>query len=555
MATSSWAILGEQPGVFAWRFFVCNDQTELSEGTCKLATVTSHRYGRQGQVRILAAVASLVLVCVMAVSTAPAPAAVAATKSTKASKQAVKKASKKPAKRPVKKRVTTTKRRKARPLPTVSTVALAPSTLDPNLATTIAAPATLVPTLPTTVPAPTNPASTNPATSVAPTTVALPTPQEYLDRALRFIETYSARSRSVDIAGILAAARAKGAGVQTIPETYPIIKEALVALGDRHSQLLDPAAARSLLQGTGTGFGLKIYPPDVIWVTPGSPAELGGIRTLDRLVSFNGKPWNRTTTADRAVESAVVRVFRANVGEFDVSLTRAPLVTNEAPSGRVLDAKLGYIDLPGSTGSRTSEENFVRTGIATISGIESATNPCGWVLDLRRNSGGFVYSMMATLEPFLSETTFAGFVFGDGRREMLSFKNNQLLAGTRVGWQLESSIKLRDPNVPVAVLSSNFTGSAGELAMISFIGRPNSRSFGAQTVGVTSANVGITLADGAFIMVTNSYDLDRNGTVYDQKLQADVGLTVDWSVFGTDADPVLAQARQWLASQPACAGR
>ncbi len=453
-------------------------------------------------------------------------------------------------KKPTPKRPTT--RRKVRRSTTTrppalpSTVAITPSTVDPSTVPPSTIDPNSLPTTPSTIPA---------STLVPPTTVALPTPQVYLERVLKFIETYSARSRLVDIGALTTAARAKGANVASIAETYPIIKEVLTGLGDRHSQLLDPTMARTLLQGSSTGYGIKIYPPDVIWVTAGSPAEVGGIKTLDRIVSFNGKPWSKTTAADRAAETAVVRVFRASVGEFDVNLTRGPITTNETPTARVLDSKLGYLDLPGSTGTRTSEENFARTGISAIGGVETTANPCGWVIDLRRNSGGFVYSMMSVLEPFLTESTFAGFVFGDDRRELLSFKGGQLFAGIRPAWKTDATAKLRDPNVPVAILMSNYTGSAGELAAISFIGRAGSRSFGDKSVGVTSANVGITLADGAFIMVTNSYDLDRAGTVYDQKLQPDVSIPLDWTTYATDADPVLTSARQWLSTQPACAGR
>jgi carboxyl-terminal processing protease len=476
-----------------------------------------------------------------------APAQAIASKTSKAAKSSKSAKSKKPPTRR-----TTTRRRV--PLKTTTTLAPAPTTLgiipstvDPSTVPPSTIDPNSLPTTPTTLPAV--------STLVPPTTVALPTPQVYLERVLKFIETYSARSRVVDIGALTSAARAKGAGVATIAETYPIIKEVLTGLGDRHSQLLDPITAKTLLQGSSTGYGIKIYPPDVIWVTAGSPADVGGIKTLDRIVSFNGKPWSKLTAADRAAETAVVRVFRANVGEFEVNLVRGPITTNEAPTARVLDNKLGYLDLPGSTGTRTSEENFARTGISAIASVETTANPCGWVLDLRRNSGGFVYSMMSVLEPFLTETTFAGFVFGDDRRELLSFKGGQLFAGIRPAWKTDASAKLRDPNVPVAILMSNYTGSAGELAAISFIGRAGSRSFGDKTVGVTSANVGITLADGAFIMVTNSYDLDRAGNVYDQKLQPDVAIPLDWTVHATDADPVLTSARQWLGTQPACAGR
>jgi carboxyl-terminal processing protease len=409
----------------------------------------------------------------------------------------------------------------------------------------------------TTTPAPTTSSLGPTSTIAAPpaSTIALPPPDLYLENALIFVERYSVKRNKIDVKAITNKARAAGANAKTIEELYPILRQVTKDLGDRHSSFLDPVQARSLTQGSATGFGLRIYVPDVIWVIPGSPAEVAGIRTLDRLVTFNGKPWATVTAADRNVDTVVIHVFRRDVGELDFTVTRGEIKTAEVPTVRALDNRLGYIDLPGATGKADDESRFAAAGTAGVAAVEQQISPCGWVVDLRRNSGGFPFSMMSPLEPFMPEQSIGGFVYGDDKRESLRFSGGKVLLDARAVWTNQSPARLANPNVPVAVLVSNQTGSAGEIATIAFIGRPSSRSFGIPTVGVTSANVGITLADGSFIMVTHSYDLDRAGNVYDGPLKPDEVIPIDWTVFATAEDPVLNAAKTWLGAQPSCAGR
>ena len=383
----------------------------------------------------------------------------------------------------------------------------------------------------------------------------LPTPAEYLADALQFIERYWVRRRSVDVKAITDRARVAGNSARSVADLYPVLRQAVKELGDGHSAFLEPAAARSLLEGTSTGFGIKVYPPDVIFVVPGSPAELAGIRTLDRIVSFNGKPFVATSTAERTVDTAVIRVARPQVGELEFSVRRGELTTAELPTARPLDARIGYLDLPGSTGKPENEQAFAAAGVAVVNSVEQQINPCGWVLDLRRNSGGFPFSMMSALEPFFPEQSVGGFVYGDDKREQLRFSAGKVFVENRAVWTNAAPARLRDPAVPVAVLTSNLTGSAGEIATIAFIGRPASRSFGTATVGVTSANVGVRLPDDSFLMVTHSYDFDRTGKVYDGPINPDEVVLIDWSTFGTAQDPVLNAATGWLGSHASCVGR
>lgn len=439
---------------------------------------------------------------------------------------------------------------------TLLVVALAFFVVAPASARTVRHPIRkpLVRSVPVVVPSTTTPSPTTPASTTLAATLEKLSPQGYLDRVLTFMERNTARASSVDVPAIVAAAKERGKTAPDIAATYPIIRAALTALGDRHSALLDPVSAASFLRGQSTGFGFRVYPPDVMWVLPGSPAEAAGMKTLDRVQTLNNKPFAQTTAADRTVAIATFAVLR-NGEPLQFTVTRGALVTAERPVVHEFSGHLGYIDLPGATGDSEAETRFVRGGLDGIRTVETAVRPCGWVLDLRRNSGGFPFSMLSVLEPFLGNGPFLGFAYGDGKRQAVAFDNGTLRVGTSKSWVNENPVRLPDQDVPIALLTSPNTASAGEAAVIAFVGRRNSRTFGEPTVGVTSANVGISLPDGAFVMVTHSYDADRAGKLYDGPLLPDEAITTDWTTFGTGTDAVLTAAQSWLDAQPACVGR
>jgi hypothetical protein len=64
--------------------------------------------------------------------------------------------------------------------------------------------------------------------------------------------------------------------------------------------------------------------------------------------------------------------------------------------------------------------------------------------------------------------------------------------------------------------------------------------------------VGRSYPDGSFLAVTNTLDIDRTGRTFNGPLAPDEAVTMDWSLFGTSADPVLAAATRWARAQPAC---
>ena len=116
----------------------------------------------------------------------------------------------------------------------------------------------------------------------------------------------------------------------------------------------------------------------------------------------------------------------------------------------------------------------------------------------------------------------------------------------------DAPYELIEPDPPVAVLADQSTASSGEAAFISFKGRPETWSAGVRTFGVSTANRGFTLSDGALLVLTVSTMADRTGRLYGGPVPVDEQIGGPRSLDpGTDNPLRLAMA--WLGGRPACA--
>ena len=388
------------------------------------------------------------------------------------------------------------------------------------------------------------------------------TPQEYVDVVLGWTESLSVRRRAVDLPALRARVEAVTASATTTAQTYQALSAYLALLGDGHSALYTPNEARSLLEGRARGFGFSLL-GGYAFPFPGSPAEQAGLRDRDRLVAVNGAPFVLGTTRLSGVPDTstfdLVRTDPTTAAESTVSITvtRGEINTSLKPKVRRLsdpagsDTRIGVVDLPGATGSGADEKLFVQQGLDGIREVDASPR-CGWILDLRRNSGGFGTTMLAAVAPLYGEGIFAGLIDSQERVQWMSIKGASVLLDGRVQATGSTAVKLANPSAPIAVLTGPVTASAGELAVVGLAGRPGVRVFGEPTLGVTSGNLGRSYPDGSFVAVTNVYDVDRLGRVYDGPLQPDQPVKTDWRSFGLNGDPVIAAASTWLKAQPAC---
>jgi C-terminal processing protease CtpA/Prc len=112
--------------------------------------------------------------------------------------------------------------------------------------------------------------------------------------------------------------------------------------------------------------------------------------------------------------------------------------------------------------------------------------------------------------------------------------------------------EVKHPMSPVALLTSHATMAAGELAVIAFQGRPHVRIIGETTAGEPFLAFSTGFSDGAVIQVSSAFSMDRTGRIYKDSVEPDQPVVTDWKKFGTEEDPVITAAQNWLLGQPAC---
>ena len=222
--------------------------------------------------------------------------------------------------------------------------------------------------------------------------------------------------------------------------------------------------------------------------------------------------------------------------------------------GELLAGGIGRITVPPHSGR--NRPAYVDSLHSQIAALESA-GACGWVVDLREDTGGNLWPMLAGVGPLLgaevvgsmtNDPPGVGWHYRDGR----SWPGGDTQPPEPEGWGSIPPHRLSNANAPIALLIGRQTGSSGEMTLLAFLGRPNVRSFGDSTAGRNSANASIPLRDGATLIVTSAYPRDRLGRRYPLSVAPDELVPPEKTV---DTDAPLRQALVWLRRQPACAPR
>ena len=164
-----------------------------------------------------------------------------------------------------------------------------------------------------------------------------------------------------------------------------------------------------------------------------------------------------------------------------------------------------------------------------------------------------MWPMVTGVGPILGEGIFGFFIDPDSVTLSWRYEAGASWIGDAFVLGVTGPYTLRSPDPPVAVLTDVLVASSGEATVIAFRGRPNARSFGQPTRGLSTANASFQLSDGALLILTVSTMADRTGRLYGTRVAPD-------SLMGTryppSRDPVsdepLAAGMNWLRSQPAC---
>lgn len=292
------------------------------------------------------------------------------------------------------------------------------------------------------------------------------------------------------------------ASLQTLPEALSALEDLVLAAGhdlggvdvrlsilqgvtrglDRYSTVLsgDRLARFDVrLKGTLVGVGLTVNLVDdqlqIVEVTDGGPAELGGVRAGDRLVRIGGvstvnMPIREASRLIRgAVGTRVVLTVERGGQTLQIDLKRAEIVVPNVEY-RVLDGGVGYVRITHF--SQRTDENL-RLALQALR-AEGAVD-AGLVIDLRQNTGGSMKDSARSADQFVHRGLLLRTAGSDGG----TVRNLQS--------KMEARSVGDEPDVPLVLLMDHRTasgseimaGALAELGRAALVGR---RSFGKGTV-------------------------------------------------------------------------
>lgn len=307
-------------------------------------------------------------------------------------------------------------------------------------------------------------------------------------------------------------------------QAYEAIREALEGLEDPYTRFLDPKQFASMqidTSGELTGVGITLSANEeterltVVSPIEGSPAFEAGVQARDIITAIDG-----TSTEGMDVNSAVnlirgeegtpvtLSILRDDTEALEFEITRARIEL-QAVRHDLRDEggfQVGYMRLTQFSGNAADGMR------AALKELES-DGANGYILDLRSNPGGLLYSSAEIARMFLDEGGIVSTVNRKGIPDKISANRRSLT------------------DKPVVVLVDGGSASASEI--LSGALQDNSRAIivGTRTFGKGLVQSVHSLTGGSGLAVTIARYRTPNGTDIDQK-----GITPDIAIELTEAD-------------------
>jgi carboxyl-terminal processing protease len=284
---------------------------------------------------------------------------------------------------------------------------------------------------------------------------------------------------------------------------YAAVREMLEQLEDPYTRFMDPQEFRNMqidTSGELTGVGIQISQDEetkeIVVVAPieDTPAFEAGIRSKDVILEIDGEPTEGMELNDAVsrirgpVDSEVVLTIRRGEETLEVPITRARIeihpVRYNVQTGP--EGSVGYIRLTQFSANAATEMSDA------IEDLE-AQGVTGYILDLRSNPGGLLYSSIDIAQMWLNEGT------------IVSTVNRQGVVDEEVA----SSRAITDK--PLVVIVDGGSASASEILSGALQDNQRAVLVGTRTFGKGLVQSVRSLADGSGVAVTVAKYLTPSG--------------------------------------------
>lgn len=210
------------------------------------------------------------------------------------------------------------------------------------------------------------------------------------------------------------------------------------------------------------------------------------------------------------------------------------------------DQRIGYISIPWISTSDPAVCTLIADSLQALIGRLADRGATRWIIDLRKNSGGNCWPMLAGMGPLLGNGV-CGYFVRKARVTSIRYQDGAALHANTVMCKTSKSVTLTDEQrQQIVVLTGPKTSSSGEILALAFKGMPRTRLMGEPTAGLTTANTTYDLFDGSTLVLTICQEADRNGKVCEGKIVPDDLIKPD--PLRKHEDAVKDNALMWLQS-------
>ena len=320
---------------------------------------------------------------------------------------------------------------------------------------------------------------------------------------------------------------------KTQDQIYGAIKGLVASLNDPYTVFMTPTETKKFTESMsgefeGIGAEIAVKKNQLIVVTPikGTPAELAGLRSGDRILKINNE-----STFDMSIDDAITKI-RGPRGQkvvltverdgdtqpHEITIVRDTIVVNDF-SWKMQDG-IAILEITQFGTELVSQFSAALPSILL-------EKPTGIIVDLRNNGGGLLDASVKVLDQFFDEQVL---VTTNGRQigqvEDLKSKRGGAFVDT-----------------PLIVLVNRGSASASEIFAGAVQDTHRGVIVGEQTFGKGSVQNVIPMSGGASLKVTIAEWLTPNGrSINDEGITPDIESTRTREEFEKNEDPVMERA-------------
>lgn len=214
----------------------------------------------------------------------------------------------------------------------------------------------------------------------------------------------------------------------------------------------------------------------------------------------------------------------------------------------MLPGRIAYVRVPAINAYGNEEVNRFAQMLYDSVAQYIGQKPNGFILDLRLNSGGNMYPMLAGLSELLGNTLIGYETDMEGKEvRKWEIKEGNFFSNDYQATNIKHSGKPALDKLPVAVITGPVTASSGSMTAIAFKQRPATVFIGEPTAdGYSTSNGYFTYGNSLIFLFATNFVADRGKNMYKNAVPVDIPVTGTDDFYDLQRDDKIMAALRWF---------